>query len=372
MGLGALVPAMLAALHLAGLPQDATQGTNDVPPLDSLRALATSAPLFASHEPLLLAMEGPLHTIFEQRGAESEESPVRLTETSPGGASWEVDVRTRGNARLRKDVCEFPPLRLDFDREDVEGSVFHGQNRLKLVVHCQSGREEYEQYVRQEYLVYRMQNLLTDLSFKVRPAMITYTDSDGERDTITRPAFLIEDDEMMAARNGWRLVDAPTVSPSSVDPAYLAFTGVFQYMIGNPDWSAFAAAPGEGECCHNTRPVGNPSTGPVFPVAYDFDITGLVGTRYADRLFNPAERNIGIRSVRDRVYRGLCSSASHLPAVFALFNEKREAIYALYRAEPGLDPEVLEESIEYLDGFYETINDPRRTEREITRACRRG
>ena len=359
---------VLAVAFASSLPQD----VQEEPDLDSLRALASSAPLFTSPEPLTVTIEGPLASIFRERGQDSEEYPTVLTHHASGGAdqAFEVDIRTRGNARLRRDICEFPPLRLDFDREDVESTIFHGQNRLKLVVHCDSRRENYEQYVLQEYLIYRTQNLLTDLSYRVRLAQITYVDTDGDRDTITRRAFMIEDEEMMAVRNGWRLVDVPRIPPSIVDPEYLAVTEVFQYMIGNPDWSAFAAPPNEDECCHNTRPVGNSATGPVFSVAYDFDITGLVNTRYANRLFNPRERNLGIRSVRDRVYRGLCVSNARLPRIFALFNERREAIYALYRLQQGLDARVLERSLEYLDEFYETINDPRRVEREITRRCR--
>ena len=45
------------------------------------------------------------------------------------------------------------------------------------------------------------------------------------------------------------------------------------------------------------------------------------------------------------------------------------AIYALYREQPGLHPEVLKETVEYLDAFYDAINDARKVKREFTDRC---
>ncbi|MBI2073207.1 MAG: hypothetical protein HYT81_09295 [Gemmatimonadetes bacterium] len=337
---------------------------------DSLRQAAASAPVFASHDPLRLTLEAPLNTIFRHRDQESEEYPGTLTHHQADGqdAKLNVKIRTRGKTRLTRRICEFPPLRLNFEKGQVASTTFRGQDKLKLAVHCQSNRAEYEQYVLQEYLVYRVFNLLSDLSFRARLTRTTYVDTDGKLDTLTRFGFLIEDDEMVAARHGWRVLTTQVVPPEMAEQYYLALIEVFQYLIGNPDWSAFNAEPGEDKCCHNTRAIGDPGEGPVFSVPYDFDISGLVNTRYADQLFKPADRNLGIRSVRDRIYRGLCSSAASLPKVFALFNEQKEAIYQLYREQPDLDPKVAQETIKYLDEFYETINDPRRVERDHQRS----
>jgi hypothetical protein len=330
---------------------------------------APVAPLFASHDPLVFTIEAPLTTIFKDRGKERNERPAKLILPATGGqpTALKVDIRTRGKTRADRRTCEFPPLRLDFDTAGG-GTVFESQNALKLVTHCQDGRAEYDQYVLQEYLVYRVYNLLSDISFKVRLARVTYVDTDGKREAVTRNGFLVEDVDDVAARNGWQALRVPAVPPQISDPPTLALVEVFMYFIGNPDWSLFTIEPGEESCCHNTVPIGA-GDGPVFSIPYDFDIAGIVNTRYADRLFAPQTRNMGIRSVRDRAYRGLCGSADHLPAVFALFNQKREAIYALYREQPGLHPEVLKETVEYLDAFYEAINDPKKVKREFTDRC---
>jgi hypothetical protein len=327
------------------------------------------AALFASDDLLTVTIEAPLATIFKDRGKVRNERAAKLILPGNDGqsVSVDVDIRTRGKTRAERRICEFPPLRLDFDTA-APGTVFERQNDVKLVTHCQDGRPEYDQYVLQEYLVYRVYNLLTDRSFKARLARVTYVDTDGKRDTVTRYGFLLEPVDAMAARNGWQALRVRAVPPQIADPQSVALVAVFQYMIGNPDWALFSIEPGEDACCHNTVPIGAPS-GPMFSVPYDFDISGIVNTRYADRLFGPEQRNLGIRRVRERSYRGLCGSAEHLPGVFALFNQKRDAIYAAYREQPGLDAEVAKETVEYLDAFYDTINDPRKVEREFAKRC---
>jgi hypothetical protein len=225
--------------------------------------------------------------------------------------------------------------------------------------------------VLQEYLIYRSYNLLTDMSFRVRLARITYTDTDGDRDTLTRYAFLIEDEETLAKRNHWQVLHVPHIPPDFMDPARLSLLELFQFMIGNTDWSAFTKELDRDECCHNTKPIGNSATGPVFSVPYDFDITGVISTRYANRLFRENLERMGLRSVRERLYKGRCASEPYLEHTFRVFNENKESIYALYRDQEGLEPDILEKSLEYFDEFYEIINDPGKVRREIVRKCRR-
>jgi len=346
----------------------AVLSTTSVPSADS-----SAAPLFESHDLLTLNIEAPLETIFHDRSQDSEESPGILSYQDPGGTavSIPVDIRTRGMARLQPRICEFPPLRLDFPSAEVEGTLFANQDKLKLVTHCQDNRSAFEQYVLQEYLIYRTYNLLTEMSFRVRLARITYTDTDGDRDTVTRYGFLIEDEDRLAERNGWEVLHCPQVPPDVMEPVQLALLELFQYMIGNTDWSAFAKEANRSECCHNAKPIGDVAVGPVFAVPYDFDITGVISTRYANRLFRENLERLGLRSVRDRLYKGRCASLPYLEQTFQLFNEKKDSIYAVYRSQDGLEEDILEKSLEYLDEFYEIINDQDKAQREIVRNCRR-
>ncbi len=332
---------------------------------------AQGGPLFSTDEVLEFTIRAPFEEIFRHRGQESEEYPGLVVLTGiPGSPDpLKVDIRTRGRTRLEKRICRFPPLRLDFPKDSLAGTPFEGENRLKLVTHCQDDREEYEQYVLLEHLIYRVYNLLTDLSFRVRLARITYEDTAGDRDTITRFGFLIEHEEAVAERTGWKNLKVPGVPPAALDPENLAQAEVFQYLIGNTDWSAFSPDPGSPDCCHNTKPIGAP-TGPVFTLPYDFDISGLLNTRYANRLFRGNLDQMGLRSVRQRRFRGLCTSSPQWPATLARFHELRPGIEALFNNQEGLERDVLEDTLEYIAEFYDVINDQGRVRREFERHCR--
>jgi len=322
--------------------------------------------LFESSDVLELTIEAPLKTIFKEREQESSYHPgVMVLESTDGSrARLEIQVKTRGKFRLDRRNCGFPPLRIKFKSKQVENTVFEGQDRLKLVTHCQDKRDEYEQYVLLEYLVYRTYNLFTDLSFRVRLARINYVDTDGDRDPITKYAFFIEDEELMAARNGWDLLPVPAVSPFDYDHGQLNLVEVFQFLVGNTDWDAFSRAPDETECCHNIKVVGN-AQGPVFPVPYDFDWTGLVSARYAK-----PDPSLSIHSVRQRLYRGVCVTGDQLGSTLPVFEGQKEAIYGLYENQDGLEEKQVKQAVEYLDDFYEIIADPKKVDREMRDECR--
>jgi hypothetical protein len=274
-----------------------------------------------------------------------------------------IQVQTRGNFRLERRNCDIPPLRLNVKKEPAEGTLFEGQDKLKLVGVCKAGQDYWEQYVLKEYLVYRTFNLLAALSFRVRPVQVTYVDTSGEDDTVSRFGFLIEHDSQMAARNGGRIHDweRGQLNPRLLEERQAVLVDIFQYMIGNTDWS--------GVEMHNMElfryPNGRPST-----VPFDFDFSGMVDARYA--VPDPV---LGIRSVRTRLFRGFCpGDVNRRPAVydevFDLFREKRNAIYQLWREQEDLSEDTLKSSLEYLDDFYEILEDTARIEREIMRNCR--
>ena len=112
-----------------------------------------SRPLFMSDETLIARVEGPLTTVMRDR-SETGYQDGRFTYIDKTGAEQQLGVklRTRGVYRRRKDICSFAPLRLNFSRKKVNDTEFAGQDKLKLVTHCESGRGIYQQYVLKEYL----------------------------------------------------------------------------------------------------------------------------------------------------------------------------------------------------------------------------
>ena len=323
-------------------------------------------PLFMAHDVLELTIEAPFKKVFRERSQEPEQFPAVLTYQDGGEqVTLNLKVNTRGRFRLQKRTCNFPPIQLDLQKDSVAGTIFAGQNKIKLVTHCQNGRDQYEQYVFQEYLIYRAFNLFSDMSFRVRLAHITYVDNEEDKDPLTKYAFLIEHKDDLAARTGWEILDIPQVLPDYFEQDNLNTVAVFQYFIGNTDVSLFQAAPGENECCHNAKALGS-MAGPVFSVPYDFDMSGIINTRYAE-----VNRDmVPIRNVRQRYFRGRCVPPEQMARTLQVFNEHKDAIYALYMEQAELDEKVREKTIEYLDDFYEIIDDDRKVDREIVRDCR--
>jgi hypothetical protein len=332
--------------------------------IDSLRGVAETAPLFRSHDVLQLRIEAPLSTILADRGQESEYQPGTLSYVDDTGDSVVLDIRarTRGYFRLRKRTCNFPNIHINFRRRQVENTVFAGQNRISIVAHCQDNKDEYEQFTLQEYLIYRTFNLLTDRSVRVRLTRATYIDTDGKRDSLTKYMFILEPFDMLAARHGWEVLEVPFVPPDQQDPSSLVLFEVFQFFVGNTDWSAFQAS--SGNCCHNAKLIGT-MAGPVIPIPYDFDWSGVISAPYAK-----PEPQAGVRRVRDRRYWGICRPPEEFGPVFNLFSERREVIYDLWREQDGLEERRLNRTLEYFDEFYEIINDAGKTRREIVLKCR--
>ena len=219
---------------------------------------------------------------------------------------------------------------------------------------------QYEQAAIREYLVYRMFNRLSDLSYRVRPLEITYIDTEKEGRENTRFGFLIESRERLAARTGLTELDVPEIEVDALDPAYASLVSVFQYLAGNTDYSLIRGADGE-DCCHNSHLFDG---GVVFAVPYDFDMSGMVDSMYSSP--NP---KFGLRSTRERLYRGRCAHGAELDGALQAVRDQRDALYALVDAEPRLTKSSRKGMLRFLDSFFATIDKPKSVTRELVEAC---
>ena len=328
-------------------------------------AAMESSPLFSSNELLQVRLEGPMTSIIrEQTKDEAEGFPAKLSVVTPAGVTQTVDVkvRVRGHYRRQRRVCRYPPLFLDFPKKKVSGTIFAGQNKIKLVTHCQK-KDRYEQLLLQEYLAYRVYNIVTDKSFRVRLLQITYVDTDKKNKQIVYHGFLIEHKRRLAKRLGETALKVSRVQKSKLDMGQASILSVFQYLIGNTDWSMIGGAE-DDDCCHNAIPMAD-SEGVITPIPYDFDFAGVVNAPYAEP--NP---KLKIKRVRQRLYRGFCEPETKLENTLALFNEKKTSIYALYKNQEGLEERSAATTLQYFDDFYEVINNPKKVNRRIIKDCR--
>jgi len=323
-------------------------------------AARAADPLFESTDTLQVEIIAPLSTLVRER-SETDYLPGSFLYEASDGTSVELDLGIRARGNFRRRNCDFPPVTLNLRKSQVGGTVFDGQNKLKMVGHCKITRR-YEQSVLREYLAYRLLNVLTDLSFRVRLLQVTWVDSEERRGRMVRNAFLIENKDRLARRIGLDEQEIESAEIGAVRSDHLNLTLLFQYLIGNVDFSPIAVA--AGPCCHNYEMFG---TGPdsLVAIPFDFDFSGFAN---APNAIPDVER--GIERVGQRLYRGYCVNNAQVERSVARFKETRDELYAVVAGLEELEPSVRENISEYMDGFYAVIEDPLRVEQEIIGKCR--
>jgi len=310
-------------------------------------------PLFQSEEILNIDLAADFKTVFSSKD-DSTYFPARISLTDNDGLKRTIDIeiRSRGKIRRENDVCLFTPLRLNFPKKETKNTPFEGQNAIKLVTHCNKA-DDFEQNTMIEYLIYKAYNVLTDSSFKVRPAMINYIYTGKKADTVRRFAFFIEREKHLVDRLHGIELKAEKFNPNLLNPFPTCLMDMFQYMIGNTDYSSYDL--------HNIILLSDSTRRfPPIPIPYDFDWSGLISAIYA-----VPHPTIGTEKVSERVYRGFKKEPFIVYHTIQIFNTKKEEIYQLFENYELLDKNRKKKAIEYLDGFYWIINNDRMVQSEF-------
>ncbi len=317
---------------------------------------AINSSLFRDESLLYITLEMDVNTVIKDIEEIEDHTAILKYTTADIGVQINLKVKTRGETRKNPKVCRFPPLELNFKKNQNEDNIFVGQDKLKLVTHCGNSKV-YDQYILQEYLTYKHYNILTERSFKVRLLKVKYADSAGDNKPLERFGFLIEDKSVMAKRNGMKDIKRKLLNQEFCDRFSIDLMTVFQYMIGNTDWSVTNL--------HNIKLITLDSTSKPIPVPYDFDYSGAISTHYAQ----PPEI-LPIDNVRQRIFRGYCRKTEELERIFDIYNHHKNEIYDLYQDSEFINEKNKKALIKYFDKFYKTINDPKRSQAAFNDACR--
>jgi len=311
--------------------------------------------LFEGEEILDLTLSGPIRTLFNDRDDDPEYHPMEISYQATDGTTVSIPlkVKTRGNFRRNKANCTYPPLLLNFAKATTpKTSLFNKQDKLKLVTPCRD-----QSYVINEYLVYKLYNLITEKSFRGRLVRVVYADTEKGKDMEPLYGMILEDEDQMAERNNAEIVKKNKVRPNKTNREVFLKMAVFEYMIGNTDWSV--------QYRHNVKLLNTDSDILLATVPYDFDHAGIVRAPYA----KPAPE-LQMSSVRERRYRGYCiEDMSEFDSVFALFNELKDDFYRVYTECPLLDQKYIKNTIKFLDDFYKTINNPKAVAKAFSYPC---
>ena len=319
--------------------------------------------LFRDGSEWKVTLSGPWRTI-QRNSAKDARYPAQLTYPDADGQQITVDIEVAPRALTRRRICDFPPLKVFFDKKKMKGTELRGNKSLKLVTYCDLNRK-FEQYYIKEFLIYRIYNLITDYSFRVKPLMVDYQKSGSSSNPVTRFSFLIEDADEVADRNDLQKLTVAKVPPSELHSVETSYFSLFQYMIGNLDFAA-TGGPDKNKCCHNAKIIGKGENEfPKYVIPYDFDSTGLVNSHYAA----PPDK-LKVRNVRQRLYRGFCVQNHTLAKAVDAFQQKKSAIMTLFDDNAHLNSSSKKRAISYIEDFYEVLDDPARFKREITDKCR--
>ncbi|NOR76468.1 MAG: hypothetical protein GQ525_15090 [Draconibacterium sp.] len=257
------------------------------------------------------------------------------------------NIRLKARGNFRRGHCMFPPIRLNFKTDPIENKVLKGANKIKLVTHC-STTKEYEKYILKEYLAYKLYNVLTDKSFKVKLLNITYIDTGKKKKNYQQYGFLIEPVELLATRNTSIEVEPTIIRKENVLEVDADRVALFQYMIANTDWRIKAG--------HNTKFLKSLTevTNQVVSVPYDFDFSGFVETRYSY-----PQSWTSIKEITDREYLGYCrdNDQAYLDNI-KRFEEKKDEILKTIEEFSYLDERERKYLKNYIGRFFTEIKRP--------------
>ena len=310
--------------------------------------------LFDSDEILSITLKGNIRQLLNDRADKPTSHSITLSyrDKDSSEISIPVQMKTRGHFRKLKENCKYPPLQISFPADVNRLSpVFSGQKKLKLVMPCVG-----DDYVIREWLVYKIYNIITPKSFRARLVRIAFNDIKSKKQQAPFYGFLIEDEKQMAARNKAIAVEQKLRPEDTKQDDFLTMA-VFQYLIGNTDWSV--------QYLQNIKLLKTESSPQLITVPYDFDHSGIVSAPYAQ----PAEQLL-MRSVQERRYRGYCmKDLKVFEKPIALFNRSKSDIYDLYTKSKMLDEKYTRYVTKYLDEVYATIDDPKRWQKDFAYPC---
>ncbi|MCK4345873.1 MAG: hypothetical protein KAX05_11365 [Bacteroidales bacterium] len=302
--------------------------------------------LFSNDEIMSVTIATDLNTLVCDIGDTTEYHKAILSYILPGEdtVSLNVSIKTRGNFRKDRNNCDFPPLCIKFSKKEVKNTIFEGQDKIKLVTHCRTGESEYEQFLFQEYLIYKLYNLLTPYSFRVRLLDVNYVDIWDPRHSVNSYAFMIERPKHMASRNGGEIRNVINLSSEEVELHNYTLLSLFQYMIINNDWSV--------TLLHNVKLISIDTAMPSIPVPYDFDWAGIVNAPY--RFSADSEKDF----MTDRDFKGKCETLDELSFFLNYMKSKSREIYDLYMNSGLLNRKHEAITLQVLNDFYNIINHP--------------
>lgn len=288
-------------------------------------------------EVLKVELETDLNQLQLNRKNEDYQ-PAVFTFEDRQGKRQHLDIELRVRGRFRRRVCNFPPIKLKFDKDELKEKNLKKHNELKLVTHCLNDREGKELILR-EYLIYQLFERLSPVHYRSQLVRIKYNDP-VRKMKVNNYGIILEDENELAARYDTDLCeDCFNVDSSKFDQENLNVLALFEFMIGNTDWSV--------PLLRNLKVLRGEKKEIYYAVPYDFDFSGLVNASYAI-----PDPTYDLASVRERYYLGNARTEAELETTKNIFRDKRGELFKVVSDFTLLGRSSRSDIKEYLRQFY--------------------
>jgi len=292
---------------------------------------------------------------LEKHKKDKAYQPSLVCCNTPGKDSLSLNAKVRTRGHMRLEICDYPPLKLKIDKDDLSKHNLSNLNELDIVNHCDQSEAD-DQLLLKEYLAYKLWELVSPTYFKTQLIRLHYQNPDGTEAHKTAPGFLLEDPEEMANRLDGRVPKNAIMSTSSIARQPFLRLCLFEFMIGNTDWYIPSR--------HNLEFIGISGYQLLVTIPYDFDYSGLVHAPYAI----PHE-TLKLPDVSIRYYQGWCHTESEVRGQLQVFLDQKEKILDMPYHITGLNEKSIHQAVDYLQDFFEIIENPKKLENQVIKHC---
>jgi hypothetical protein len=324
--------------------------------LSAQLAVDSLYPSFFSEEKLLkISLYFDITTHTRKKSEEYGNGKIVIYNSPTDSSTFNVRCRARGNNR--KDICFFPPVMLNF-KPDTLFTTDGYLAKLKLVTHCVNSKL-YEEYMLEEYLIYKLWELLSPYALRTRMLEINYYDIGERGRNYNTKGFFIEPLYMMTRRTNTVEIKGEYFHDAVINALDADRVAFFCYMIGNTDWRIKSS--------HNVKFIkpADESREEITAIPYDFDHAGLVNATYA----RPAQWS-SAESVKERDYTGRCRDYDdNYYLLIKEFMAIEEDVYETIMNYEYLEAKKRKAIYKYVAAFYKELKKPEAFIRNIRNSC---
>jgi len=261
----------------------------------------------------------------------------------------DFDIRVRARGMMRKQVCFFPPVKVDFKNGQLEKQKLDTSiDKLKVVFQCRAG-EANSEFLLREKMCYDLYKVISP-DYYVYHKQVKFECMDEGKVKYALDGLFVEDEGEIADRMGVKVIEVGKVMAPALDKETYVRMTFFQYMIGNTDWSI----PNK----HNIEMIKVPGIAKIVPLAYDFDYAALVGTPYA-----VPHESLPIKSIYERYFMGHGVTEADALAAAKYFVSKKDALLQVVTDFQGLDEKAKASIKKFLNPFFEAVQNEKTVKR---------